>query len=279
MATTLHSPTKAPEDTAGEAVAALLRRDRLLILSGLTLITALAWVYLLYLARGMPGMSDMEMGMAMEMAGPQIQPWGMADLVLLIAMWVVMMVAMMTPSTAPMILTFAGISRRRREGLRPYVPTGVFVLGYLLVWAGFSVLAALAQWGLHATALLSPMMMSTSPVLGGALLIAAGIFQWTPLKHACLRRCRSPMGFILHEWREGTWGALVMGLRHGAYCVGCCWLLMGLLFVAGVMNLLWVAIIAGFVLVEKLAPAGHWVGKIGGLLLLAWGGWLVAGGF
>ncbi len=120
-------------------------------------------------------------------------------------------------------------------------------------------------------------MVATSPILGGALLVAAGVFQWTPLKHACLAHCRSPLGFIMSEWREGTGGALVMGLKHGAYCVGCCWFLMGLLFVAGVMNLLWVAIIAAFVLVEKVAPAGPWVGRAAGLLLVGWGVWMAAG--
>jgi predicted metal-binding membrane protein len=185
-------------------------------------------------------------------------------------MWAVMMVAMMTPSAAPMILTFATINRRRRAQQGPFVPTAVFALGYLLVWGGFSALATMAQWGLHTTALLSPMMASTSHVLGGLLLLAAGIFQWTPLKSTCLMQCRSPLGFITTEWREGVWGALQMGLWHGGYCVGCCWGLMALLFVAGVKNLIWVAAIAAFVLVEKVLPHGRLVGRVtGGVLLLA----------
>jgi predicted metal-binding membrane protein len=186
-------------------------------------------------------------------------------------MWAVMMVAMMTPSAAPMILMFAGINRRRQNQQVPYVPTSVFLLGYLAVWAAFSVLAAAAQWGLQAVSMLSPMMVSTSPVLGGILLLVAGIYQWTPLKHACLSKCRSPVGFVLNEWREGRWGAFLMGLKHGSYCTGCCWAVMALLFVAGVMNLLWVAAIAGFILLEKVAPAGQRMGQAAGALLVAGG--------
>jgi predicted metal-binding membrane protein len=131
------------------------------------------------------------------------------------------------------------------------------------------------MWGLHTAALLSPMMVSTSPLLGGALLVVAGAFQWSPLKRVCLTHCRTPLGFLMGEWREGTWGALRMGLRHGSYCVGCCWVLMALLFVTGVMNLLWVAAIAAFVLVEKVAPAGPWLSRVTGLLLAGGGAWVV----
>jgi len=125
--------------------------------------------------------------------------------------------------------------------------------------------------------LLSPMMVSTSPILGGALLITAGVFQWTRFKNACLAHCRSPLAFLTADWREGRWGALVMGLKHGAFCTGCCWFLMMLLFVAGVMNIWWVAAITAFVLIEKVAPKGLWVGRVAGVLLIGWGGWLVAG--
>jgi len=181
-----------------------------------------------------------------------------------------MMVAMMVPTAASMILMFAMFNRRRREQQQPYVPTAVFLGGYLLVWTGFSVLATLAQWGLHSAALLSPMMVSTSPILGGIILLAAGIFQWTPLKYACLTYCRSPLGFLMTDWREGSRGAFIMGLKHGSYCTGCCWFLMALLFVAGVMNLLWVATITVFVLIEKIAPRGDMVGRVaGGVLVIA----------
>ena len=251
----------------------VLRRDRVVVLSGLALIAALSWAYVYSLAAGMRNMDEM----GMEMAVPRMQAWGVADFAMAFAMWAVMMVAMMTPSAAPMILMFAGVNRRRREQQASYVPTSVFLVGYLSVWGAFSVLAASAQWGLHAASLLSPTMASTSPVLGGVLLLAAGVYQWTPLKHACLSKCRSPLGFVLNEWREGKWGAFRMGLKHGAYCAGCCWSLMALLFVAGVMNLLWVAAIAGFVLLEKAVPGGQRLGRTAGVVLAGWGALLVAG--
>ncbi len=159
----------------------------------------------------------------------------------------------------------------------PVVPTGVFLLGYLIAWAWYSALATLGQWGLHTAALLSPTMVNASPILGGALLLAAGIFQFTPLKYACLTRCRSPLGFLLNEWRDGTRGALIMGLRNGNFCVVCCWALMSVMFVVGVMSLLWMAIIAAFVLVEKVAPRGLWVSRISGLLFIVWGVWMLTG--
>jgi predicted metal-binding membrane protein len=241
---------------------AVLKRDRSIVVSGLVGISALAWAYIIYVA------SDME-HMDMEMAMPQMQAWRILDLVLVFLMWVVMMVAMMVPSAAPMVLMFATLNRRRHEQQHPLVPTGTFLVGYLLVWTGFSALATFAQWGLHTAALLSPMMVSTSSVLGGLLLLMAGIFQWTPLKYACLTHCRSPLGFLMTEWREGTLGALLIGLKHGSYCVGCCWILMALLFVAGVMNLLWVAAITAFILTEKVLPRGDLVGRVaGGVLVL-----------
>ena len=258
-----------------EVPKAILRRDRIIVLSGLALITALSWAYVFSVASDMQNMNMANMGT--EMSTPQMQAWGVADFVLTFGMWAVMMVAMMTPSAAPMILMFAQVNRRRREREVSYVPTGVFLVGYLVVWAAFSVMATTAQWGLHAASLLSPMMVSTSPVLGGVFLLAAGIYQWTPLKHACLSKCRSPLAFVLNEWREGRWGAFVMGLKHGGYCTGCCWSLMALLFVAGVMNLLWVAAIAGFVLLEKVAPAGDRLGRVAGVVLIGGGAWMVAG--
>ncbi len=228
-------------------------------------LVVVAWLYLVHLARDM---AAMEMHAAMGMAMPQMQPWSGVELLLLFVMWDVMMVAMMTASASPMILMFSAMNRRRAELQGPVMRTGLFVLGYLSAWTAYSAGAATAQWVLHGLALLSPMMVSTSPYLGGGLLVAAGIFQWTPLKRACLTACRSPMGFIMTEWRDGPSGALVMGFRHGVYCVGCCWVLMALLFVAGVMNLVWVAAIATFVLVEKVVPAGERVGQVAGVALV-----------
>jgi predicted metal-binding membrane protein len=203
--------------------------------------------------------------------------WSPVQIIPLFLMWTEMMVAMMIPSAAPMILMFASVNRKRRADERPFVPTGIFLLGYLAAWTGFSALAAVTQWALHSRALLSPMMASTSPILGGTLLCAAGVFQWTPLKNACLTHCRSPLSFLMTDWREGKSGAFAMGLKHGAYCTGCCWFLMALLFVAGVMNMWWVAIISVLVLLEKAAPKGLWLGRIAGAFLVVWGAWVMVG--
>jgi predicted metal-binding membrane protein len=239
-------------------------KDRTVVLSGLVLITGLSWAYMVYLARD---------PMAMCMAN--MRPWGTADMSATFLMWAVMMVAMMVPSASPMILAFAGMNRTRRERSLPYVPTSAFVAGYIVAWTGFSLLATVTQEILHSTALLSSMLVSTSAVFGGVLLLAAGVFQWTPLKNACLRQCRTPLGFLLTEWSDGARGAFQMGLRHGAYCIGCCWLLMALLFVAGVMNLWWVAAIAAIVLIEKLTPAGPLFARATGVLLSLCGAWML----
>jgi predicted metal-binding membrane protein len=256
----------------------MLKRDRMIVLAGLTGIAALAWVYILYLSRHMSGMDMGSMPMGMEMSMPHMLSWSAVDFILMFVMWAVMMVAMMVPSAAPMILVFATVSRQRREQHRPFVPASVFLLGYIIVWSGFAAAATITQWGLHTVALLSPTMVSTSSFLGGGLLVAAGVFQWSPLKNLCLTHCRSPLGFLMAEWREGTKGGFVMGLRHGTFCLGCCWALMTLLLVLGVMNLLWIAALAGFVLIEKVAPAGQWVSRVTGVLLVGWGAWMIVSG-
>ncbi|MCZ6482209.1 MAG: DUF2182 domain-containing protein [Alphaproteobacteria bacterium] len=250
----------------------VLRRDRLVVLAGLGGVTVLAWLYLILLAAGMvdgPG----AMGEAMANARPI--PWTAGDFALMVMMWSVMMVGMMLPGATPMILLFAMINRKKREAGYPFVPTGAFALGYAGAWTAFSLFATILQWALHSAALLSPMLVSTSAVLAGALFIAAGTYQLTPLKHACLKNCRSPVHFIMTRWRSGAGGALRMGLEHGAYCVGCCWFLMGLLFVLGVMNLLWVAALTILVLVEKAAPHGEWTARISGVAMLAAGLYLL----
>jgi len=248
-------------------VDAALKRDRLTVGAALGLIVLLAWGYTAYLARTMHVSGG-------DMAMPQLQPWSAGMFAFMLVMWFVMMVAMMLPSAAPMILTFAAIQRRRQAQGGNLVPTGVFIAGYLAVWAAFSLLATSAQYGLERAALVSPMMGQAAPWLGAALLVGAGLFQFAPLKDVCLDKCRTPIGFIMTEWRDGTRGALVMGLRHGAFCTGCCWALMALLFVGGVMNLIWVAALALFVLIEKVLPAGGRLGKAGGVLLIAWGAWI-----
>jgi predicted metal-binding membrane protein len=244
-----------------------MRQNRTVVLLGLIGITLLAWTYTVHLAGNMGGMN---------MAMPRTQDWGALELVLLFVMWAFMMVAMMVPSASPMVLMYTVTLQRREQRQGGLVQPGLFVLGYLAIWTGFSLLATLAQWGLHAAALLSPMAVSTNPMLDGVLLTAAGAFQWSPLKHACLRRCRSPLGFLMTEWREGPGGAFIMGFRHGVFCVGCCWALMALLFVTGVMNLLWISAIAGFILVEKVIPAGEYVARLAGLLLIGLGISMVA---
>lgn len=272
----MSTPTAVDASSVRETgLEAVLQRDRLVLGASLALIGILAWAYTVYLAWDMQGSAESLAGcVCMGIAMPNPRAWGIADLSTLAAMWIVMMVAMMVPSAAPMVLIFAQVNRQRREAERPYVPTGLFLLGYLVVWSAFSVLATLAQWGLHAASLLSPMMESTSPVLAGALLIAAGAFQWTSWKHACLTHCRSPLSFILTDWRDGAGGALVMGIRHGTYCLVCCWALMGLLFAVGVMNLAWIAVLTIFVLVEKVTPQGKLVSRAAGVVLGAWGVWM-----
>lgn len=241
------------------------------MLAGVTALTMLGWIYLFRMSGGLEGAGS-------ELAMPGMQTWGVADLLMLFVMWSVMMVAMMLPAASPMILIFGSLAERRKSRGGGHAATGLFVLGYLLAWTGFSLVATLSQWALHRAALLSPMMASTSEVLGGGLLIMAGIYQWTPLKGACLASCRSPLGWLTSEWREGSMGALVMGLRHGGFCVGCCWALMALLFVAGVMNLLWVAVLAALVLLEKTIPRAQVAARVVGVLLVGWGAWVLLGG-
>jgi predicted metal-binding membrane protein len=248
----------------------ILRRERLILSGCLAAMVLVAWSYLLHSQAAMP---DMNMpGMAM----PESHAGGVMDVVLLFVMWAVMMAGMMLPSAAPMMQTFLIVNHRRQAAARPLVPAGIFLSGYLAVWTTYSGVAALAQWGLHRAALLSPTMAAASPALSGGLLVAAGVFQWTPLKRACLRGCRSPLSFLMSEWREGPAGAFVMGLRHGSYCLGCCWMLMALLLVAGVMNLLWVAVIALFVMAEKILPRGELLGRVTGAVLVTAGVTLLA---
>ena len=242
--------------------------ERRVILGWLAALAALCWGYLLY--------QGASMGL-MDMARPAAAGWGWSDLLLLFAMWVIMMAAMMLPAAAPAVLLVAQVNRLYQAGRSPYRRTALFVAGYLGAWAGFSLLATLAQWGLHEAGLMNDMMAATSRGAGGLTLAAAGVYQWTPLKHACLRRCRSPLSLILAGWRPGRRGALRMGLGYGAWCLGCCWLLMALLFVAGVMNLAWIAGLSVLVLLEKLLPEGVWIARAAGLALLVWGGLMLFG--
>jgi predicted metal-binding membrane protein len=263
----------------GTGLETLLKRDRAIVAVALAAVTALAWAYVLRLAAGMD-MGGMDMtgyrmiskGFEMAMA-PSEQPWNLGDFILTLAMWTVMMVGMMTPSATPMILIYARAGRMAAAAENPFAGTGWFVAGYLVLWGGFALAATTAQWALERFALLDPMMASASNLFGGLVLIVAGLYQWTPLKHACLSQCQSPLLFIQRHggFRGDAAGALTIGAKHGLYCLGCCWALMALLFVGGVMNVLWIAGLAVFALAEKVIPAGYLISRIAGVGLIVAG--------
>jgi predicted metal-binding membrane protein len=252
-------------------------------LVSVAILCALAWAYVIHLASGMapampdvPAMPDMPNMPGMAATMPMALAWTATDFAAMFLMWAVMMVAMMLPSVTPMILLYGRVSAHRATQNRPHQPTWPFIAGYLLAWVGFSALATLVNWALHTSGLLTSMMGSATSFVGGIVLVVAGIYQWTPLKNACLAHCRSPVGLLSDHWREGRGGAVVMGLHHGAYCVGCCWLLMALLFVLGVMNLAWIAVLTVFILVEKIVPVGVVWSRAAGALMIGWGVWLAA---
>ena len=221
-----------------------------MVIAGIAGLTALSWFYLIRLS----GEGGTAPGIVMQMAGPNTQAWTIGDFVFMFWMWAVMMLAMMLPSATPAILLVTRVNRQRQTQQRPFTPTAVFTTGYLLAWIGFSALATLANWGLHQAGLMTSMMGSTGALIGGVLLICAGLFQFTPLKHACLDHCRSPMSWLMGAWRDGWIGSLRMGIHHGLYCLGCCWMLMALLFALGVMNLPWIAVLAAFCAARESCP-------------------------
>jgi len=223
-------------------------------------ISMLGWAFLAWIAL------DMSHPVA-QLTMPGSSSWSAGSVLVILSMWAMMMGAMMLPPALPMILTFVEVASRNGERRR----AGSFVAAYLMVWFGFSAAATLAQWALQAAGWVDPMIVSTSRVLTGLLLLIAGVYQFSPLKKVCLARCRTPMGFLIGEWRAGASGAFVMGVRHGMFCLGCCWLLMALLFAGGVMNLAWVAALSLAVAVEKLAPRGEWLAAALGLGLIAAG--------
>jgi predicted metal-binding membrane protein len=228
-------------------------------------------------AMDMSGMGDMQ-GMDMSaMMQPAFVAWTLPHFLFMFAMWAVMMVGMMTPSAAPMILIYAQVAHQAATLGKSFVSAAWFASGYLLVWTGFAFLATLAQWGLERMALLSPMMESSSHIFGGAVLIAVGVFQWLPIKQACLAQCRAPLAFVQQHggFKPDISGALRLGVLHGAYCVGCCWALMALLFVGGVMNLLWIAGLMIFVLLEKIIPGARYFSRAAGLAAIAAGVWML----
>lgn len=246
----------------------------------LAVLSILPWIYLALLAVDMAA-GDMSL-MGQNMVGGSIDAmtttmtaWSASTFVMMFVMWWVMMVGMMVPSAAPMILVFATITRSQAEAENPGPPIALFTATYLAVWAAFSLIATLAQWGLSEAALLSPAMTSSSQWLTIGLLAACGLYQLTPLKQACLRNCRSPLSFLMSRWQAGNPGVIKLGFSHGTYCLGCCWLLMALLFVGGVMNLFWVALIAVLVLAEKVLPRGDVLGKLGGIAMLGVAAYMV----
>jgi predicted metal-binding membrane protein len=268
----------------------LLKRDRVITFTGLAALCALAWVYMvtgagigmsvwdtttlaLFPHQQVPDQMPSMPGMDMNATAPGWMAWGLATWALMIAMWWIMMIAMMTPSAAPTILLYARVHRHAlAQGQDKLAPTGAFAVGYLLVWLGFAAAAATLQWGLEAAGLVPATVMgSGSRWLSGAVLISAGLYQFSPLKNICLAHCRTPASFLSRHWRPRALGALRLGAMHGAYCVGCCWMLMALLFVGGVMNLAWIGALAILVLIEKTFPLGQWVGRGIGVALIAWG--------
>jgi predicted metal-binding membrane protein len=267
---------------SASALEALLRRDRAIIVAALGLLVILAWADLVWLSNDM-AMDGMDMaGYRMVPAGqslmmPASAPWHPVEFAYVFVMWVVMMIGMMVPSAAPMILVHAHAARQKAAQGKPLAATAWFVGGYLLAWMTFSFAATLGQWALERASLLTPIMAASSRVFGGTVLIVAGLYQWTRLKEACLSQCQAPITFILrHGGLRGTpTGSLMLGLRHGVYCVGCCWALMLLLFVLGVMNLLWIAALAILVMLEKVIPFGRAVARLAGLLFVAGGGWML----
>ena len=252
----------------------ILLHDRILVIMSLAVVSVLSWIYLAVLAIDMAegDMSLMGQNMtigSMEAMTATMNVWSLSTFALMFIMWWVMMVGMMVPSAAPMILLFALVTRKQAEAENPGRCIAIFTTTYLVVWGGFSVVATLAQWALTEATLLSPMMVGSSQWLTISLLVACGVYQLTPLKQACLSKCRSPLSLLMTKWHPGDLGAMKMGFSHGAYCLGCCWLLMSLLFVGGAMNLIWVALIAALVLVEKVLPHGNLLGKLGGIVMLA----------
>lgn len=258
----------------------VLRRDRAIIATALAAIAGLSWIYILMLIWQMDhdaNMSGMNMqGMVMAgmtmLATPQL-----ADLPVLLLMWSVMMVGMMTPSAAPMILLYARVGRQAAAKGQPFAATSWFAAGYLLAWIGFSILASCLQIWLQRQALLTPAMDSANRLFSAFVLLAAGLFQWGPLKDACLSECRMPLQFIQRHggFRPGAGQSLRLGAEHGLYCVGCCWALMALLFVGGVMNMLWIAGLSILVLLEKMTPLGRGIARLIGAALMVCGSWLL----
>jgi predicted metal-binding membrane protein len=246
--------------------------ERHVVIGWVSTLVALCWAYLVFRVSRMGGADLSQVaGMGIGMEPPPPAPYRPSELVLLFGMWVAMMSATALPSNTPAVVLFARVNRLYHAVRRPYLATALFVLGYLSAWTVFSAAATLVQWGLHDAGVLDHAMALTNTTAAGLTLVAAGVYQWTPAKHACLQHCRTPLAFVLTGWRRGPWGAFRMGVTHGRYCTGCGWLLMVLLFAAGVMNLAAVAALALLLMAEKLLPGGAWIATLTGLAMVAWG--------
>jgi predicted metal-binding membrane protein len=258
----------ASDERAPTFLESALRYNRIHAVVLLILVPLVSWTWIAVMARDMYG------SMAGASAWMMTPRWDLPHLLLLWAMWAVMMTGMMLPSASPMLLLYGVVARRsapRSAGRQIYA----IMAGYLVMWTVFSLGATALQRVLAALLMLSSMMETTTPAIGATLLLIAGLYQLTPLKLACLRTCQSPLGFMMGHWRNGLSGAFTMGLEHGAYCVGCCWALMLLLFVGGVMNLTVIAALTAFVAFEKLAPFGVHSARVSGVVLLMTGVWML----
>jgi predicted metal-binding membrane protein len=263
----LSAPIEAPDAitrTARPRLNPTLARQRNVILATLLAVAALAWVLVVRQASGEDDMTMSGLGLTTSMGASAF-----------IGMWALMMIGMMFPASAPMILTFSTIQARRRAAGRPYVPASLFTMSYILVWVTFGVLALGLAAGMDTLADRSDWLMANWSRIAGALLVAAGVYQLTPLKHICLRKCRTPMGFLLEHWRDGRSGAFAMGLNHGLYCAGCCWLLFVILVALGVMNLAVMAPVGAVVFAEKTLPRGEWIARVAGVGLIAYGAFVL----
>jgi len=264
------------------ALTVVLKRDRAIVAACLVVLVLLAWAYIVWLA------DDMEMG-GMDMTGfrmipagrgltmPVEAPWRAIEFAFVFVMWAVMMVGMMTPSAAPLILIYTRVARQAAAQQQPFAASTFLAVGYLLAWAAFSLLATGAQWAIERQGWLTPSMASAGTFFSGLIMIGAGLYQWTRLKDSCLRQCQFPLQFIQRHggFRADALGSLELGARHGVYCLGCCWALMTLLFVVGVMNVFWIALITIFILAEKFLPFGRQISLLSGTLFLAAGVWLI----
>jgi predicted metal-binding membrane protein len=258
-----------------KTIQTVAQRDRLLVGVALAGIAAAAWLYLAHEAERFSATGVCQCA-AMMIGGADLAPWSPQTLAPLFLMWTEMMLAMMLPAVTPLVLLFSKVARARAERGRPYISTAFFVAGYFAVWTLFSLIAAIAQWVLHGFALLSPQMTANSAIVGGVIFLGAGAFQFSPLKKVCLSHCRSPLSFLMTDWREGRAGAFLMGWKHGLFCTVCCWLLMLLLFAVGVMNLFWITVLAVFALSERIAPRSWHLSQISGIALICFGIWLVS---